>query len=178
MRSRCSQFAHRAARQSLLHGFEQFLQGNGLFQKSQRADFCRLYRSVDGGVATHHDHWHGQKTGGGPLLEQSDAMGIGHPDIEQHQVRPVARARRSCLLGVLRQLDVVAFVVEDFHEEIADAELIVDHQYVCHVYASFLEFVSAPEGQTRAALWTGNDSDTWAPCTTPSNRSEEQTSEL
>ena len=42
-------------------------------------------------------------------------------------------ARRAGLGGVLGQFDVVALVVEDFGEQVPDAQLVVDHQYVCHV---------------------------------------------
>jgi hypothetical protein len=43
------------------------------------------------------------------------------------------------LRGVFGQFDVVAFVVQDFREQVADAQLVVYHQYVCHVEVRFLQ---------------------------------------
>ena len=31
-----------------------------------------------------------QQAGGGPFLEQGDAVGVGHPDVQQHEVGAAA----------------------------------------------------------------------------------------
>jgi hypothetical protein len=67
-----------------------------------------------------------------PLLEQGDAVDIGHPDVEQHQIGPHALAGRTGLRSVFRQLDGVAFVGQDFREQGTDAHLVVDYKYRCH----------------------------------------------
>jgi len=49
-------------------------------------------------------------TAGGPLLEQGDAIGVGHPDVQQHQIGPLAQAGGAGLGRVFSHLDLVAFV--------------------------------------------------------------------
>ena len=66
-------------------------------------------------------------------VEPCDSVGVGHPNIEQHQVVTGADPRRARLGGVFRQVHTVAFVVQDFGEQVTDAQLVVHHQYVCHV---------------------------------------------
>jgi len=69
----------------------------------------------------------------GPFLEQRYAIGVGHPDVEKHEVVGVGGARRACLTGVLGHVHTMTFVVEDFRQQIPDPQFVVDHQYVCHV---------------------------------------------
>ena len=128
-RSDCGQAV---AHQALFHGLEQFLQGDGFFQKGQRADLGGFDCGFDGGVAAHHDHRHGQGAAGRPFLEQGDAIGIGHPDVEQDQVRALAQAGGAGLRGVFGQLYGVALVIENFPQQIAYAVFVVNHQNVCH----------------------------------------------
>jgi hypothetical protein len=45
----------------------------------------------------HHDHRHRQLAGRRPLLEQRDAVDVGHPDVEQDQVDTVAIAKLASL---------------------------------------------------------------------------------
>jgi hypothetical protein len=89
-------------RQALLHGLEQLLQRDRLFQEVQRADAGGFDGGIDGGVAGHHDDRHGQQAVALPFLEQRDAVGIGHPDIEQHEVGHAGLAKLACLLRVFR----------------------------------------------------------------------------
>ena len=86
-------------------------------------------------MAAHHDDGHGQQITARPFLEQGDAIGIGHPDIEQHQVVGGLQARLTCLGRILGQIDRMPFIIEDFGEQLADAMLVVDHQNVCHCCA-------------------------------------------
>jgi hypothetical protein len=66
------------------------------------------------------------------IFQQRDAVGVGHPDIEQHQVGAQAMAHGAGLGGVFRQFDLMALVIEDFRQQVAYAQFVVDHQYVCH----------------------------------------------
>ena len=77
-------------------------------------------------MAAHHDHRHGEHGAGTPLLQQRDAVDVGHPDVEQHEIGAEALAGGACLGGVLGHLDRMAFVGQDLREESADAEFVVD----------------------------------------------------
>ena len=118
--------------QPLLHRFEELLHGDGFFQESQSTNAGGLNRCVDGGVATHHDDRHGQQATCGPLFEQGHAIGIGHPDVEQDQVGALTLTRQPRLRSVLCHFHLVSLVVENFSQQIADTQLVVDHQNVCH----------------------------------------------
>jgi hypothetical protein len=84
------------AGEAALDGGEQLLQGDGLFEELHRADAGGLDGGVDGAVAGHHHHRHGELAVGRPFLEQADAVGVGHPDVEQHEVgRAALRAARA-----------------------------------------------------------------------------------
>jgi hypothetical protein len=101
------------AAQRTLHGREQALQRHRLFQEVERADARGLDRGFDRGVARHHYHWHGELTASGPLLQQGDAIGVGHPDVEQHEVGPGTLAQPARVARAFRQHDLVAFVGKD-----------------------------------------------------------------
>jgi hypothetical protein len=74
----------------------------------------------------HHDHRHRQLRGRAPLLEQRDAVDVGHPDVEQDEVGPDALAAGARLRGVLRELDRVAFVGEDLRQQRPNPQFVVD----------------------------------------------------
>ena len=61
-------------------------------------------------------------------------------DVEQHEIGANALAHLASFGGVLRQLDGVSFVVEDFREQVAYAQFVVDHQYVCHFFPENLSW--------------------------------------
>ena len=69
---------------------EQPLERNGLFKEIDCTDARGLDSRVNGGVAAHHDHRHIQQALRAPLLEKRHAIGVGHPDVEQHQIGPSA----------------------------------------------------------------------------------------
>jgi hypothetical protein len=96
----------------------------------------RLDRGVDRAVSAHHDDRHGQQPAGGPFLQQRDAVHIGHPDVEQHEVGTQAIAAGARLGSVFGQLDVVAFVREDFRQQGADAQLVIDYKNGGHERSS------------------------------------------
>jgi hypothetical protein len=81
------------------------LQRDRLFEEIHGADARGLDGGIDGGVAGHHDDRHRQQAVALPFLEQGDAVGIGHPDVEQHQVGRACRAQGTArLLGVFGQV--------------------------------------------------------------------------
>ena len=100
--------------QALLHRLQQFLQRDRLLEEIHRADPGCLDCGVDRRVAGHHDHRHRQQGVALPFLEQSDAVGIGHPDIEQYQIRRASRADLACLLRVFGGLYRMSFVAQNF----------------------------------------------------------------
>ncbi|MPN11711.1 hypothetical protein SDC9_159018 [bioreactor metagenome] len=126
---RCSfrALAGRAARQPLLHRLEQLLHRDGLFEEGQCTDARGLDGRFDGRMTAHHDDGHGELAGRGPFLEQGDAVGIRHPDVQQHQIVVVGCPGYACLRGVLRHVHTMTFVVEDFRQQIPDPQFVVDH---------------------------------------------------
>jgi hypothetical protein len=68
-----------------------------------------------------------------PFLEQRDAIGIRHPDVEQDQVGTPGLARRARLGRILGELHVMALVAQDFRQQLAYPDLVIDHQYLRHV---------------------------------------------
>jgi len=59
-------------------------------------------RGLDRAVARHHDDRRSERLRLLPLPQQADAVGIGHPDVEQHEVRRLAGAggaRLGCVRG-------------------------------------------------------------------------------
>jgi hypothetical protein len=83
-------------------------------------------------VPRHHHHRHGELPARRPLLEQRDAVGVGHPDVEQHEVGPAALAQPPRVAGAFRQHHLVALVRQDLRQQLADADLVVDDQDLRH----------------------------------------------
>ena len=108
------------------------MQGNGFFEKVIGADTGGLYRGVDGAVPGHHHHRHGKQAAAGPLLEQGNAIGVRHPDVEQHHIGTRVLAARARFSGVLRKLDFVTFIGKNLRQQLADADFVVYNQYVLH----------------------------------------------
>ena len=71
-----------AAAQGFANGGQQLLQRNRLLKKIKCTDTRRLDCGIYSAVAGHHDHRHGQQARTRPLLKQSDAVRIGHPNIQ------------------------------------------------------------------------------------------------
>ena len=72
---------------------------------------------------------------GRPFAQQRDAIDVGHPDVEQHEIRRLPRARGARLLGVGGDIHLVALFGENLLQETADVRLVVDHQNVCRAHA-------------------------------------------
>jgi hypothetical protein len=114
----------------LFDGGKQLLHADRLFEKADGADLGRLHGGIDGGVARHHHDRHGELAVGCPFLEQRDAIGIRHPDVEQHQIGPHGVAPGACRSGILGGHDIMTLVGEDFGKKLANADFVVDDQYL------------------------------------------------
>jgi hypothetical protein len=108
------------------------LQRDRLFQKAHRAHPGCLGRCLDACVPRHHDHRHIEKAALHPLAQQSYAVGVGHPDVEQHEVGPRPLAGKPRLRRVFSLNDLMAFVSQDLAEEFPDTDLVVNDQNFCH----------------------------------------------
>src|SRR5690606_34332141 len=72
----------------------------------------------------------GQPARLGPLLEQRDAVGIRHPDIQQDQVRTPRTAGALGALRVFRDAHFITLVLKDLAHEVADLRFVVHNQDV------------------------------------------------
>ena len=75
----------------------------------------------------HHHHRHGQQAAIHPLFKQGDAIAIGHPDVQQHQIWPFLQPGRARGSGILCQLHAIAFVLQDIAQQFAYAYFVIDH---------------------------------------------------
>src|SRR5690606_38469999 len=73
-----------------------------------------------------------------PLAQQSDAVGVGHPDVEQHQIRIVLGTQRASLGRIRRDIHLIAFVREDLFQEPADLGFVIDYQNARSTHARSL----------------------------------------
>ena len=96
-----------------LDGWQQFGERQGLLDEIEGTEPRGLDRGLDRAVSGHHHHRAVIARVVRPLAQQRDAVGVRHPDVEQHQVRGTARARSARLGGVGGNLHVVAFLAED-----------------------------------------------------------------
>jgi len=112
----------------LLHGRQQLLQCNRLLEEIEGAEAGSLDRRIDRPVSGHHHDRHVEMACGVPLLEQRDAVGIGHPDVEQHKVRAHLATYPPRRGGMLGQADIVSLVDKYLGEQLADADLIINDQ--------------------------------------------------
>jgi hypothetical protein len=113
-------------------GGEQLLQRDRLLEEIVGADAGCLDRGIDRAVTGHHHHRHGEQSRARPLLQQRDAGGIRHPDVEQHQVGTRLAAERARGRRVLGEAHLVALVGEDLREQLADADFVVYDQDLLH----------------------------------------------
>src|SRR3990167_9038716 len=128
----------RALLDCLGDGAEQLLQRDGLFQEVYRTDARRLDRRFNGAMARHHHDGHGQQILFDPFLEQGYAVGVRHPDVEQHHIRLEFVAVSTGLGGIFRQMHLITLVKQDFRQQFADADFIIHYQYLlaCHYTSS------------------------------------------
>jgi hypothetical protein len=150
-----------------LVGFERAFDGDQQLGHRQRfldevvrAETGRLDRGLDRPVSGDHDHRARQTAVPGPLLEQRDAVEIGHPDVEQREVRASVAHRLACRVTTVRGGHLVTLVVEDLLDQVADRGLVVDDQDVGlrHRWLRFRRGVRrvvalAPRRRGRGRVW-------------------------
>ena len=107
----------------------QFRERNGFLDEIPRAKPRRLDGGFDRAVAADHDHRTRQSAALVPLAQKADPVQIGHPDIEQHQIRPLAPARFARGRGGFGGVDRVALVFEDVLDGLPDVRLVVDDEH-------------------------------------------------
>ena len=112
---------------------QELAQGHGFLDEVVGAEARGLDRGLHRTVPRHHYHRHVELAVLRPLLEQRDAVGVGHPDIEEHEIGPLAADRLARLRGVLRRHHTVVFVLEDLLYQPADVRFVVDDQDVARV---------------------------------------------
>ena len=95
-----------------------------------------------------------------PFTQQRDAVGIGHPDVEQDQIEPLIRTSGTRLFRISGSCDVIPFITENFLNQSPDIGLVIDNQNMRNAHASSL-LCSARRGAlamiaSRAASLSGS----------------------
>ena len=116
--------------QGALRGQQQFGHGQRLFEEVVGPQPGRLHRRLHGAMTGHHDHRAGQALVLGPLLEETDAIQIGHPDVQENQVGSALAQRAAGGATVLGGGHRVALVLQNLLDQAADVGLVIDHQNV------------------------------------------------
>ena len=119
--------------QRALHGIQQPLQSDRLFEEVERPDAGGLDCGFDGAVTRHHDHRHGELPACSPFLEQRNTVGIRHPDVEQDEVRAGALAQPARIACALGHHHLVSFVGQDLRQQFPDSDFVVDDQNLRHI---------------------------------------------
>ena len=114
--------------QRALRGAQELGDRQRLLDEIEGAEAGRLDRGLDRAVPGQHDDRAAQRVLLVPLAQQRDAVHVRHPDVEQHEVRLLARGGAARGGGVGRDLDLVAFLGQDFRQQATDVGLVVDHQ--------------------------------------------------
>ncbi len=117
----------------------------GFSRKSNAPMLRRLDGGLDRAVAGHHDDRHRQQRIRAPFAQQRDAVGVRHPDVEQHERGLLALPVRARFARVLGERDAIALVLQDLRQQLADADLVVDDQDFpgCAIIGSILSLTRA-----------------------------------
>jgi len=113
----------------------------GLLDKVIGADLDGGDGGFDVAVAGDHHHRHARMLLLQPF-EQLQAVELGtlHPDVEQHQMRPARRDGGDRLVGVARHARLMALVLQDSGDQLADVVFVIDDENVSgHFVNSWLE---------------------------------------
>ena len=95
--------------------------------KSKAPELGRFHRGGDGAVARDHDDRRHLDDMTQPL-QHLEAVHARHLDVEEHQVRRFALGLRNALFAGRRRQDVVALVLEDHLQRVADRGFVVDDE--------------------------------------------------
>ena len=121
-----------------LHGQQQLGHGQRFLDEIVGAQPGRFHRGFDRAVPGHHDDRTGQMVALAPFLEQADAIGVGHPDVEQDQIGPLGAPGLAGGGGIFGGGDGVAFILQNFLYQVANIRFVIDDQNIRRVHpASF-----------------------------------------
>ena len=101
---------------------------NGFLDEVVGAEPRRLDRRLDGAVAGHHDDRATGAAALAPFAQQRDAVGVRHPDVQQHEVRATRAALLARRCGVARGKHGKTFILEGVLHRLADIGFIVDDE--------------------------------------------------
>jgi hypothetical protein len=118
-----------------LHGAQELGERQGLFDEVERAEARGLHRRLHRAVPGHHHYRAAVGGGDRPFTQQRDAVDVRHPDVEQHEIGHLPRARGARLRGVGGHVHFVAFLGEDLLQQPADIRLVIDHENVWTAHA-------------------------------------------
>ena len=104
------------------------MQADRFLEEIECADLRGLDCGLDRAVPRHHDHGHRELARCRPLPQQRDAVGIRHPDIEQHERWPLPGAIGAGGSRIFGETHAIAFVLEDLGQELANADFVVDDE--------------------------------------------------
>jgi hypothetical protein len=119
---------HGRARQRTRDRRQQLLQADRLLEEIERADLGGVDRRLDRSVPRHHHHGHRELAAGRPLAQERHAIGVRHPDVEQHERGLLPLAIGTGFARVLGERDAIALVLQDLGQELADADFVVDDE--------------------------------------------------
>ncbi len=111
------------------HRPQQFGQRQRFFDEIEGPQARGLHGGLHRAVTGHHDHRAVVAVGGRPFPQQGDAVGVRHPDIQEHEVGDLGGPRRPGLGGVRRHIHLVPLFGENLFQQPADIRLVVHHQY-------------------------------------------------
>jgi hypothetical protein len=114
---------------------EQLGESDRLLEEIESADARRLDGGLDRAMPRHHDDRHRDEPGCAPFAKQRHSVSVGHPDVEQNQRRLLALPIGARFAGVLGHCDSVTLVLQNFGQQLSDADFVVDDQYFagrCH----------------------------------------------
>ena len=114
--------------QGALHGEQQFGTGQRFFEEVVGTEFGGFNGGFDGAVSAHDDDGALQVAVFLPFAQQADAVGVGHPDVEEDELGFVLQVFAARFGGVGSGVGDIAFVAQDVGEGVEDAGFVVDDE--------------------------------------------------
>ena len=148
--------------QRSLHGQQHFSHGQRLLDEVVSAQPGRFHRSFHRAVPGHHDNRTGQMIALAPFLEQADAVGVRHPDIQQDQIGTLDAAGLASRSGVFRNRDHIAFIFQNVPDQVADIRFIINDQNIRRAHPASLAGFNSVAGtaggvdESAASRWIGS----------------------